>query len=186
MRISIEDRILKITGEWIHTNAIVLHKDIRGDKTAIIRTLHKLAKSEDLETKKERNKILYKRRDTARSDEDFQYAFTNVTQRNNNEFLKAIKNIPELSTKKNKLSRRAKEILHHLESLLDLIMIVRIRMSFQMNLGIISEITAQKRIKMYEDEMNEVMEKITTKYNKDLKLIQEYFQDHNKELTFKI
>jgi len=53
-------------------------------------------------------------------------------------------------------------------------------------LGIISETRAKKRIKMYEDEMNEVMEKITTKYNKELKLIQEYFQDHNKELSFKI
>lgn len=185
MRISYEDRIFNITKEWIHTNAIVLHKDIKGDKTAIIRTLHKLAKNEDLETKKEGNKIFYKRKDMT-SDESFQYTFTNITQRNNNEFLEAIKNDLKLTTKKNKLSPRAKAILRHLEGLLDLIMIVRIRMYFQMNLGIISEITAKKRIKMYEDEMNEVMRKITAKYNKDLKLIREYFQDHNKELSFKI
>lgn len=183
MRISYADRILKITGEWIHTNEIV--RQSRGNRTAVIKTLYKLVKSEDLETKKERNRIFYKRKDMT-SDESFQYTFTNVTQRNNNEFLKAINNYSKLTTKKNKLSARAKAILRHLEELLDRIMIVRTRMFFQMNLGIISETRAKKRIKMYEDEMNEVMEKITTKYNKELKLIQEYFQDHNKELSFKI
>ena len=184
MRISYEDRIFNITGEWIHSNKIV--ERLRGDKTAIIRTLHKLTKMDYLETRKKGNRIEYKRKDMIESDESFQFTFTSVIQKNNYYFLEGFKNISKLSTKKNKLSPNAKKMLHHLEGLLDTSMIVRTRTSFQMNLELISERIAHKRIKMIEDEMNGLMKKITIKYNKDLKLIQEYFQNHNKELSFKI
>ena len=184
MRISIEDRIFKVTGEWRHTNEIA--RLVGGDKTVVLKTLHSLTEIGYLQTKEEGNRDVYLRNDKAELDESFQYTFTNMTQKNNHYFLEGFKNISELSTKKNKLSPSAKKMLHHLEYLLDISMIVITRTSFQMNLGLISERTAQKRIGIYEDERNELMKKMTTKYNKDLKLMQEYFQNHNKELSFKI
>ena len=184
MKISYEDRIFNVTGEWIHGNAIVVK--VKGDKTAIIRTLHNLTDMKYLETKKEGKMIFYRRKDMIESDESFQFTHTNVTQKNNIYFLEGFKNISELSTKKNKLSPSAKKILQHLEWILDRNMILITRTSYQMNLGLISERIAQKRIKMVEDERDGFMKKITTKYNNDLKLMQEYFQNHNKELKFKI
>lgn len=168
----------------MHCNLIA--NKVKGDKTAILKKLQNLAEIGYLERKKDGNKICYKRNDIIESDEKFQWTFTNITQKNNSDFLERIKNISKLSTKKNKLAPNAKIILHHIEYLQDQNNAQIIRTVYQMNLGLISERIAHKRIKILEDERSGFMKKITTKYNKDLKLIQEHFQNHIKELSFKI
>ena len=184
MRISLEDRIFEHTGEWIYGNKIA--KKVKGDKTAILNKLHNLAKIGYLETKKEGNKIFYKRKNIVESDEEFQWTFTNITQKNNSYFLEKIKKISKLATKKNKLAPSGKIILQHIEHLQDQNNSQIIRTIYQKNLGLISERIAHKRIKILEDERDRLMKKIREKYNKDLKTMQEYFQNHIKELKFKI
>lgn len=184
MRISLEDRIFEHTGEWIHGNLIA--EKVRGDKTAILKKLHNLVETGYLETKKDGNKICYKRKDIVESDEKFQWTFTNITQKNNSYFLEKIKKISKLTTKKNKLAPNAKIILQHIEHLQDQNNTQIVRTTYQRNLGLISERIAHKRIKMLEDERDRFMKKIREKYNKDLKTIQEHFQNHIKELKFKI
>jgi hypothetical protein len=179
---SYEDRILENTGNWIHTNDLVRH--VRGDKTGIINTVKGLINDESLDSKKEGNRVLYKRNDLS-TDYSFR-RLMEVHQWNYDQVLNALEKVPKLSTKKGKLSSKAKSLLKHLEYLLDGSMILIGRINYQNTLGIISKQVAQQRIAMENQVTSQVMKKINTKYEKEQKLIQEFFQDHNKELRFKI
>ena len=107
-------------------------------------------------------------------------------QWNYDQVLDVLEKVPELSTKKGKLSKKAKLLLKHLEYLLDRNMILITRINYQTNLGLVSKKIAQQRIIMINGLISQVMKKITAKYEKDMKLVQGFFQDHNKELKFKI
>ena len=183
MKLSYEDRILANTSDWIHTNKLVWR--VKGDKSGIVKAIHTLAEKGYLVSKKEGNMIFYRRVDHVPSNASFQYLME-VEQWNYNQVLEAIKKIPKLTTKTGKISKRSKELVHHLEGLMDRSMIVMVRTNYQKNLELIPEKTAQKRIGIINEMMLEVMKKINTKYEKNLKLIQELFQNHNRELVFKI
>ena len=182
MKQSYEDRILVNTGEWTHTNDIV--RRVKGDKSGISKAIHDLTKKEYLESKKESNKILYKRNDEI-SDSSFRRSMK-MHQWNYDQVLNVLEKVQQLSTKKGKLSSKAKLLLKHLEYLLDRNMILMVRIDYQKNLGLISRKIAQRRIGMINELISKVMKKINLKYENDSKLIQEFFQDHNKELKFKI
>lgn len=182
MKKSYEDRILENTGEWIHTNDLV--RRVKGDKTGIINTIQALVKDNSIDSKKEGNRILYKRNDLS-TDYSFR-RLMEVHQWNYDQVLNALEKVPRLSTKKGKLTSKAKSLLKHLEYLLDRSMILTGRINYQSTLGIISKQVAQQRITMENNITSKVMKKINTKYESDLKLIHEFFQDHNKELKFRI
>jgi hypothetical protein len=179
---SYEDRILENTGGWIHTNDLV--RRVKGDKTGIIETIHGLINDKSIDSKKEGNKVLYKRNDLS-TDYSFR-RLMDVHQWNYDQVLNALEKVPNLSTKKGKLSSKAKSLLKHLEYLLDTSMILIGRINYQSTLGIISKQVAQQRIMMENKVTSQVMKKINTKYEKEQKLIQEFFQDHSKELRFRI
>ena len=183
MRISLEDRILRITNEWRYTNDIV--RLVKGDKSLIIKALHDLLDNKSLESKKESNRVFYKRKDDTETNTEFMRTFE-VNQQNYDVFLKALEKVSKLSTKKCKLSSNAEGYLKHLEYLIDWNTILMARINYQKHLGIVSKKIANQRISMINDNIEEVMKKINTKYEKDIKLVQEYFQNHNKELKFKI
>jgi len=179
---SYDDRILENTGDWIHTNDLV--RRVKGDKTGIIETIRRLIDEKVMDSKKEGNKILYIRKDLSTD-----YAFRSlmrVHQWNYDQVLNALEKVPKLSTKKGKLSSKAKPLLKHLEYLLDGSMILIGRINYQSTLGIISKQVAQQRISMENEVTSQVMKKINIKYKKEQKLIHEFFQDHNKELRFRI
>lgn len=182
MKTSYEDRILTNTSQWIHTNDLV--RCVKGDKSGIVKAIHDLRENEYLEFKKESNRIFYKRNDEV-SDSSFRRSMT-MHQWNYDQVLDVLEKVPELSTKKGKLSKKAKLLLKHLEYLLDRNMILITRINYQTNLGLVSKKIAQQRIIMINGLISQVMKKITAKYEKDMKLVQGFFQDHNKELKFKI
>lgn len=183
MKLSYEDRILSETAEWIHTNDLV--RRVKGDKTGIIDAIHRLTKEEYLETKKESNRIFYKRNDEISSNENFKRSLK-VHQWNYDQLLKALEKIPQLSTKKGKLTIKSKPIIKHLEYLMDRDSILMVRVNYQKNLGIISKKMAYQRIEMINELVSQVMKKISVKYESEMKLVRELFQDHSKELKFKI
>jgi len=183
LKLSYEDRIFVNTSEWIHTNKLVTK--VKGDKTAIIEAIHRLSEKGYLESKKEGNMIFYRRKDGIPSNESFLHLMK-VEQWNYDQVLGEIKKIPKLTTKTGKISKRSKELVRHLEYLMDGSMILMVRTNYQKNLGLIPSKTAQRRIGIINEMMLKVMKRINTKYEKDLKLVQELFQNHNRELIFKI
>lgn len=178
-----DDKILGNTSEWIGTNALVLA--VKGDKTGTIKAIHELESMSYLESRKVRNSIEYRRKDTVDSEFNFS-SLIEVFEINQDVELKEIEKIKELKTKSGKLSKRSIDILTHIQSQIDGAYIVIIRMNYQEKLGIIPHRTAQKRIKSLESIISKIMNTINTKYSQDIKLIQEFFQNHTKELRFKI
>lgn len=183
LKLSYEDRILENTNQWIYTNDLV--RRVKGSKSGIVEAIHDLTKNEYLESKKESNMIFYKRKDDVVSNEGFKRLMS-VHQWNYDQILNAIKKTPKLSTKKGKLSSKAKPIVKHLEYLLDRDSILMARINYQKNLEIIPKKIAYQRISMINELVTKVMKTINTKYEKDITLIQESFQNHEKKLTFKI
>ncbi len=183
MKLSYEDRILSNTSGWIHTNKLVWK--VKGDKSGIVKAIHRLSEKGYLESEKEGNMIFYRRKDSIPSNESF-LRLMEIEQWNYNQVLEEIKKIPKLSTKTRKISKRSKELVRHLEYLMDNSMILMVRTNYQKNLGLIPQKTAQRRIGIINEMMLKVMTKINAKYEKDLKLVQELFQNHNRELVFKI
>lgn len=183
MKISLEDRILAYTTEWRHTNDIA--RIVGGDKSVVLKKLHSMFENKSLESKKEGRKILYKRKDNTETNTEFLQTLK-VNQRNYDWFLGALEKTPKLSTKKGKLSSKAKYYLKHLEHLMDWNLAWISRINYQKHIGIISKKIANQRILMINEIIEDVMNKINTKYEKDIKLVHEYFQNHNKELKFKI
>ena len=182
MKKSYEDRILENTGDWVHTNDLV--RRVKGDKSGIVKAIHELTENKSIGFKKEANKILYIRNDLS-TDYSFR-SLMRVHQWNYDQVLNALEEVPRLSTKKGKLSSKAKSLLKHLEYLLDGSMILIGRINYHSTLGIISKNLAQQRIVMERDVTSQVMKKINTKYEKEQELIQGFFQNHVKELKFKI
>ena len=64
-----DDKILNLTTNWRATNDIV--RKVGGDKSAIIQALKRLLEMGYLETKPDKNKVIYKRMDTAQSEFNF-------------------------------------------------------------------------------------------------------------------
>jgi hypothetical protein len=181
---SLEDRILGATSYWNHTNQIV--RSFKGNKTSILKVLHDLVEIGYLETRRKGNRIYYIRNDRAETDEDFNYLITKIVKVNHESCLNDFKNIPKLTTKKNKITIKATNPLKYLEYLIDLNMVMIVRITYQKLLGLISEKKFKMRIKMIQNVTSNTMNEITTKYSTELKSIQEFFQNHSKNLVFKI
>ncbi len=61
---------------------------------------------------------------------------------------------------------------------------VMVRMNYQANLKVISQRTANERTERLQQHIDKTMKTLTSKFNNDL--IKEYFQNHVKNLEFKI
>jgi len=64
-----DDKILELTGNWKFTNDIV--RKIGGDKSAIVETLKILENIGYLQTKPDKNKLVYKKNDDVQSEFNF-------------------------------------------------------------------------------------------------------------------
>ncbi len=178
-----DDKILEKTSEWIGTNALVLA--IKGDKTGIIKAIHELESINYLESRKVSNSIQYRRKDSIETNSNFNNLIR-VFQINQDIELEEIKKIPNLTTKSGKLSKRATDLLWHIEDQIDSAYKITIRLKYQEQLGIIPHRTAKKRVAQLESIISKIMQKINTEYPKNIKLIREYYQKRSKEFRFKI
>ena len=178
-----DDKILENTSEWISTNELV--RCVIGDKTGIINAIHELESMEYLESRKIRNTIEYRRKDTTGTNVAFNHLIR-VFQMNQDIEFEEIKKLTSLTTKSGKLSKRAKDLLVHIESEVDSAYKIIIRLKYQEKLRLIPHRTTEKRVVQLESFITKIMKTINTKYQKDIKLIQEFFQNHSKQWRFKI
>ena len=84
----------------------------------------------------------------------------------------------------NELTNDGKELLDHIQDQVDRAYVVIVRMNYQAKLRLITQRTANERTERLQQHIDKIMTALTSKY--DNKLIKEYFQNHVKNLQFKI
>ena len=130
-----DDKIFNRTASWRATNDIV--RRVGGDKSAIIQALKRLLEMGYLETRHDKNKIFYKRRDTAQSEFNFIRMLATLEQNQKTE-LNAINQISTLMMGDGKRFRKKGiELLEHIQEEVNRAYMVTIRMDYQQKLGIL-------------------------------------------------
>lgn len=173
------DKILEFTPTWISTNALFLK--VGGNKAEFLRKLKEAESDGYIEMKQEGNKKFYKRNDNGDSELGFQSIIT-MMEWNQNTELDEIKRLTTIGHKT--LTDEGKELLDHVQDQVDRAYMVIVRMNYQSKLKVINQRTANERTERLQQHIDKTMKALTSKFNNDL--IKEYFQNHVKNLQFKI
>ena len=187
------DKILEFTPTWISTNELFLK--VGGNKSAFLRKLKQAESDGYVDMKQEGNKKIHKRNDNGDSELGFQSIIT-MMEWNQNVELDKIKELNTISYGiyvvnengheqwENELTNDGKELLDHIQDQVDRAYVVIVRMNYQAKLRLITQRTANERTERLQQYIDKIMTALTSKY--DNKLIKEYFQNHVKNLQFKI
>ena len=173
------DKILEFTPTWISTNELFLK--VGGNKSAFLRKIKQAESDGYIDMKQEGNKKFYKRNDNGDSELGFQSIIT-MMEWNQNTELDEIKRLTAIGH--DKLTDEGKELLDHIQDQVDRAYMVMIRMNYQSKLKVITQRTANERTERLQQHIDKTMKALTSKFNNDL--IKEYFQNHVKNLQFKI
>ena len=186
LTIKYDDLILKNTSNWRTTKDVI--RKIGGDKSAIIQACKRLVEMDYLQTNPNKNKIFYRRKETAQSEFNFIIMMDNFEINQKTE-LNALKQLPTLLMKDGKrLRQKSIDVLEHINEEVNRAYMVKVRLDYQKNLSLIQDNVAEERIKKLDKYIEKIMSAIMSK-NKDgiiIKLIQEYFQKHTTKFEFKI
>ena len=177
-----DDLILKNTKNWQYSDAIT--RKVGGDKSAIIQAIKRLVEMDYLEVSPNKNKVLFKKKDTVQKEFDF-LAMMDTFESNQKTELNRLKQISTLMMLDGKRFRaKGIELLEHILEEVNRAYMVKIRINHQKNLSLIPINVAEERIskldKYIENIMQSVMKKHVEKHA--LKAIQEYFQNHTTKL----
>lgn len=181
-----DDLILKYTSNWKHTNAIVAK--VGGDKSAIILAIQRLVEMNLLQNSTNKNKILYKRKNTVQSEFDF-ISMMSTFEINQKIELNRLQQIPTLMMLDGqRLRAKGIALMDHILEEVNRAYVVKIRLNFQMNSYLISSTIAEKRIKKLDDYIEKIMHAIMNKHAEktSAKVIQNYFQQHGIKFDFNI
>ena len=173
------DKILEFTPTWISTNELFLK--VGGNKSAFLRKIKQAESDGYIDMKQEGNKKFYKRNDNGDSELGFQSIIT-MMEWNQNTELDEIKRLTAIGH--DKLTDEGKELLDHIQDQVDRAYMVMVRMNYQSKLKVITQRTANERTERLQQHIDKTMKALTSKFNNDL--IKEYFQNHVKNLQFKI
>ena len=186
LTIKYDDLILKNTSNWRATNDIV--RKVGGDKSAIIQACKRLVEMDYLQTNPNKNKIFYRRKETAQSEFNFIIMMDNFEINQKTE-LNALKQLPTLLMKDGKrLRQKSIDVLEHINEEVNRAYMVKMRLDYQKNLSLIQDNVAEERIKKLDKYIEKIMGAIMSKNKEDIiiKLIQEYFQKNTTKFEFKI
>ena len=177
-----DDLILKNTKNWQYSDAIT--RKVGGDKSAIVQAIKRLVEMDYLEVSPNKNKVLFKKKDTVQKEFDF-LAMMDTFESNQKTELNRLKQISTLMMSDGKRFRaKGIELLEHILEEVNRAYMVKIRINHQKNLSLIPINVAEERIskldKYIENIMQSVMKKHVEKHA--LKAIQEYFQNHTTKL----
>ena len=177
-----DDLILKNTKNWQYSDAIT--RKVGGDKSAIIQAIKRLVEMDYLEVSPNKNKVLFKKKDTVQKEFDF-LTMMDTFESNQKTELNRLKQISTLMMLDGKRFRaKGIELLEHILEEVNRAYMVKIRINHQKNLSLIPINVAEERIskldKYIENIMQSVMKKHVEKHA--LKAIQEYFQNHTTKL----
>ena len=178
--------ILKHTGNWKNTDSIVTK--VGGDKSAIVQAIKRLVEMDYLENSPNKNKILYKRKDTVQSEFDFLFMMNNF-EINQKIELNRLKQIPTLMMLDGKrLRAKGIELMEHILEEVNRAYMVKSRLDYQKNLALIPSDVAEERIKKLDNYIEKIMNTVMSKHTEKnaIETIQEYFQNHIDKFEFKI
>ena len=181
-----DDLILKNTSNWRTTKDIV--RKVGGDKSAIIQACKRLVETDHLETNPNKNKIMYRRKDTAQSEYNF-IIMMDRFEANQKTELNALNQFSTLLMKDGKrLRQKSIDVLEHINEEVNRAYMVKVRLDYQKNLSLIPDYIAEERIKKLDKYIEKIRSAIMSK-NKDsqtVKVIQDYLQNHTTKFEFKI
>jgi len=181
-----DDLILKNTSNWRTTKDIV--RKIGGDKSAIIQACKRLVETDHLETNPNKNKIMYRKKDTAQSEYNF-IIMMDRFEANQKTELNALNQFSTLLMKDGKrLRQKSIDVLEHINEEVNRAYMVKVRLDYQKNLSLIPDHVAEERIKKLDKYIEKIRSAIMSK-NKDsqtVKVIQDYLQNHTTKFEFKI
>ena len=188
---SYANEIMNETGEWISTHELIRRVmkarlpivGVRGSRKYILQAIHSLDNADYLNSRRVKNRSEYRRNDKADSELGF-LGMMNIFEMNQKIELDAIGRLDTITKTNNKLTKDGKELLDHVQDQVDRSFMVIIRMNYQSHRKVITQRTANERIMQLEDHIHKIMKALTSKYNNDS--IKEYFQNHVKNLEFKI
>ena len=181
-----DDLILKNTSNWRTTKDIV--RKVGGDKSAIIQACKRLVETDHLETNPNKNKVMYRRKDTAQSEYNF-IIMMDRFEANQKTELNALNQFSTLLMKDGKrLRQKSIDVLEHINEEVNRAYMVKVRLDYQKNLSLIPDHVAEERIKKLDKYIEKIRSAVMSK-NKDsqtVKLIQDYLQNHTTKFEFKI
>ena len=181
-----DDLILKNTSNWRTTKDIV--RKIGGDKSAIIQACKRLVETDHLQTNPNKNKVMYRRKDTAQSEYNF-IIMMDRFEANQKTELNALNQFSTLLMKDGKrLRQKSIDVLEHINEEVNRAYMVKVRLDYQKNLSLIPDHVAEERIKKLDKYIEKIRSAVMSK-NKDsqtVKLIQDYLQNHTTKFEFKI
>ena len=171
-----------IGSQWCESKTWVWKQiGVHVNKKHIFDNIDNLVSKEYLEERKIKNKTQYRRNDKG----DSELGFLSIMKLNKDNQKYELDEIKRLKTiGHDKLTDEGKDLLDHVQEQVDRAYMVMIRMNYQSNLKVISQRTANERIELLQQHIDETMKALTSKFNNDL--IKEYFQNHVKNLEFKI
>jgi hypothetical protein len=180
-----DNKILENTSNWRNVNSIV--RKVGGDKTTIVAAIHRLEEIDYLQVSKDKNKILYKRKDTMQSEFDF-LKMMETLEANQKTELNVIKQIPTIMMEDGKRFRKkGLDLLEHIQEEVDRAYMAIIRIENQVKSSIMPNTIAKERKKMLDKYIEKIMSTILNKYKeKNTQIaIQEYFQNHTKAYEYR-
>ncbi len=181
-----DDLILKNTSNWRTTKDIV--RKVGGDKSAIIQACKRLVETDHLETNPNKNKVMYRRKNTAQSEYNFIIMMDSFEVNQKTE-LNALNQFSTLLMKDGKrLRQKSIDVLEHINEEVNRAYMVKVRLNYQKNLSLIPDHVAEERIKKIDKYIEKIRSAVMSK-NKDsqtVKVIQDYFQNHTTKFEFKI
>ena len=181
-----DDLILKNTSNWRTTKDVA--RKVGGDKSAIIQACKRLVEIDHLETNPNKNKVMYRRKDTAQSEYNF-IIMMDRFEANQKTELNALNQFSTLLMKDGKrLRQKSIDVLEHINEEVNRAYMVKVRLDYQKNLSLIPDHVAEERIKKLDKYIEKIKSAIMSK-NKDsqtVKVIQDYLQNHTTKFEFKI
>jgi len=181
-----DDKILELTGNWKLTNDIV--RKIGGDKKVISGALKILELIGYLQTKPDKNKLIYKKNENAQSEFNFlkMMEFFESNQKTQINFIKQIPTIMKFDNIR--LREKSLDLLERIQDDVDRAYLVMIQNNQHEEIGLLSPQTTQERKKILISYVNKILNALLDKYpQKHIRVqIQKYFQNHGAKFEFKI
>ncbi len=181
-----DDKIFELTGNWKLTNDIV--RKIGGDKTAISNALKILELIGYLQTKPDKNKLIYKKNENAQSEFNFlkMMEFFESNQKIQINFIKQIPTIMKLDNVR--LREKSLDLLERIQDDVDRAYLVMIQNRQHEEIGILSTQITQERKKILISYANKILNALLDKYpQKHIRVpIKKYFQNNSAKFEFKI
>ena len=181
-----DDKVLELTGNWKFTNDIV--RKIGGDKSAIVETLKRLENIGYLQTKPDKNKLVYKQNNDVQSEFNFLKMMA-AFESNQKVEINFIRQIPTIMKSDGvRLREKGLDLLEHIQDDVDRAYMVMLRIDYHEKTKMLTPKIAHERKKELETYVDKILNFLLDKYpEKPIRTaIQKHFQNNAMKCEFHI